>query len=233
MNGYPELKAQNGAPSAEALIGIKSAKLPKRNYYKHGLELGWQAAHNRKQEHDYICKYCGVTFHRRGSKSSRVKYCSLKCKYLGSKGIRWQSSKPKTGKIFICKHCGKSFYRHPSEIAKRKINYCSFKCRKEDNYNPYCRGELSPLWKGGKMLLSGYIYVKAYDHPFRNSSDYVAEHRLVMEKHLGRYLTPNEEVHHKNGIKTDNRIENLEIVLKSSHNGKIHCPFCEKEFALK
>ncbi len=58
---------------------------------------------------------------------------------------------------------------------------------------------------------AGYIYVRMPDHPMRNSNGYVAEHRLVMSETLGRPLTRGETVHHKNGVKDDNRPENLEL----------------------
>ena len=45
----------------------------------------------------------------------------------------------------------------------------------------------------------------------------VKQHRLVMERHLGRQLLPDEDVHHVNGVKTDNRISNLEVVSHAQH----------------
>lgn len=67
------------------------------------------------------------------------------------------------------------------------------------------------IWKGGKTKRNGYILIKSHGHPYGNSRHYVFEHRLVMEKYLNRYLDSGEVVHHKNGIKDDNRIENLEL----------------------
>jgi excisionase family DNA binding protein len=80
------------------------------------------------------------------------------------------------------------------------------------------RGADSYSWKGGRRPdKHGYIRIYTPDHP-RAESGYVLEHRLVMEQMLGRYLTPDEEVHHKNGIITDNRPENLEALTKGEHS---------------
>lgn len=78
-------------------------------------------------------------------------------------------------------------------------------------------------WKGGRRVAStGYIEVYEPEHPnaFGHGRKYVFEHRLVMEKYLGRYLTSGEAVHHINGIKTDNRLENLELWASSQPTGQ-------------
>lgn len=63
----------------------------------------------------------------------------------------------------------------------------------------------------GHLTVSGYLYLYRPSHPMATVKGYVAEHRLVMEQHIGRVLLPEETVHHKNGDKLDNRISNLEL----------------------
>jgi len=69
-------------------------------------------------------------------------------------------------------------------------------------------GEKNPKWNNGIKNHKGYIYIYSPDHP-GNNQGYVPEHRLVMEKNIGRYLKQEEEIHHLNGIKNDNQINNL------------------------
>lgn len=83
-------------------------------------------------------------------------------------------------------------------------------------------GKNNPAWKGGVTRSSqGYIWIKTPNHPLKNAQGYVAEHRLVMEAYLGRYLNRSESIHHMNEDKSDNRVENLKIVTTSEHS-KIH-----------
>jgi hypothetical protein len=72
-----------------------------------------------------------------------------------------------------------------------------------------------------KKHSGGYILVYCPEHPSADRSGYVLEHRLVMEKALGRMLKTDEYVHHINGNKADNDIKNLALTNMSEH-AKIH-----------
>jgi hypothetical protein len=72
-------------------------------------------------------------------------------------------------------------------------------------------GEKSHLWKGGKKIDNGYIFL------YRKTRKYISKQRVIMEQYLGRKLLKSEIVHHKNGNKLDNRIKNLKVMTRSDH----------------
>ncbi len=78
--------------------------------------------------------------------------------------------------------------------------------------------------KGNIQKDKGYILIYLPNHPFRNKQGYVYEHRRVMENHIGRFLTSIERIHHKNGIRHDNRIKNLVLFRSTSEHAKSHFP---------
>ena len=87
-------------------------------------------------------------------------------------------------------------------------------------WNKTHKGKNHPKWKGGRRFNSyGYILIHSPDHPYRNNDNCVLEHRLIMERKIGRYLTSKDHVHHINGNITDNRVENLELMTRSQHIG--------------
>lgn len=86
----------------------------------------------------------------------------------------------------------------------------------------YGVGEDNPMWTGGKKVgKGGYMLIWKPDHPFANTQGYVSEHRLVVEQHIGRLLSPTEVVHHINKDKMDNRIENLQLMESNSAHAKL------------
>ncbi len=76
-------------------------------------------------------------------------------------------------------------------------------------------------WKGGRILnINGYYMLRVPNYPYHHSGNYVLEHRLIMEQHLGRLLEKDEDVHHINGDIHDNHIENLKVLSHKEHRSQ-------------
>lgn len=91
------------------------------------------------------------------------------------------------------------------------------------------QGKKSRFWRGGKYkMVSGYICVYSPNHPLANRDKYVMEHRLVMEKVIGRYLRPEEVVHHIDKDVSNNKPDNLLLFADNSEHIKYHASIRRK-----
>ena len=114
-----------------------------------------------------------------------------------------------------CKHNG---YRKPCPSCGKIIRFASKVCA-------LCQGKkrsknLNHKWKGGRFHNSnGYLLSIDKQHPHTGNNGYVLEHRLIMESLIGRFLANSENVHHLNGIRDDNRPENLELWTRPQPSG--------------
>lgn len=151
------------------------------------------------------------------SKDPQKKYCSKKCKLLShQKRVRERRKSGLNSRYkFKCLFCKKDFFGYDL-----KQKYCSLECaqnaRKKYLNIPDCLENSHR--KIDKNI--GYVRIYAPMHKEANTWGYVYEHRLIAENKINRELLPNEIVHHKNGLRWDNRLENLEIMTKYEH-GKI------------
>lgn len=116
------------------------------------------------------------------------------------------------GKYFKCSQCMVDVWKKPSKTYKEK--FCSSSC-----YFLWKKSNPNKVAYKDKIFVSGYFYIYMPNHPKAiKNGRYIAEHRLVAEKIVGRILNHNEIAHHKNGIKTDNRKCNIEVMTISEHN---------------
>jgi len=135
--------------------------------------------------------------------------------------------------IVVCPDCNGWHSVRASELRRRKASGLCRPCSARRNSDNETRGPDHHFWKGGRIVdKNGYVLARRslfsaeeqeiLDGMF-NPIDYIREHRATMALVLGRTLTPNEHIHHINGNKQDNRIDNLELI---DHHGRTMCPNC-------
>lgn len=150
------------------------------------------------------CRVCGTEFYRQ---PAYIKQGRMLCSEACNKA--WQS---RNSQVKTCLVCGEQFRVAVSESF---FKYCKRAC--------YELGRVARptgrMHNGKHVRLNdkGYVLIWEPEHPNQSQGGWQFEHRLVVEQALGRYLTSAEQVDHINQNKSDNRIENLQVLDASSH----------------
>ncbi len=162
------------------------------------------------------------------SQYSRRKTCSKKCIAklisISTKGIpKTEEHKANISKALVGKPRPEF-----SKKWKKAISLASKNRPKSKEHRKkigQAHKKIAKKFKNRKNNRTKYKYTFSPNHPKCNSSGYIREHTFVMENFIGRFLKKNECVHHINGDKSDNRIENLELFQSQAEHMKKHPPW--------
>ena len=172
----------------------------------------WKASCNKKRRFKCECASCGKVLYIPKWQFNRAEnsFCSVACH------VKWQQ---KDVCKVSCDYCKEIIVRNANELIRRKLHFCN-----QDCFNKYFserrKGHNSTSWKNGRHIAKdGYVFIYKPEYS-KSKSDYVLEHRYIMSEHLGRKLEADEIVHHLNGVRHDNRIENLMVVSRKTHENR-------------
>lgn len=189
-------------------VGILSSNCAHRQYQWNACKQcgkeRWVTLVN-KHPHHLHCRNCvgtSLNSHLEGQRFGRLTVLN----YVYTTGARGR---------WLCKcDCGKMLEVITNSLTSGHTKSCG--CLNAE-LRMKRSGKSSRCWKGGRNIKQGYVYVANPFYPKMSHTKYRYEHDVIMETYLGRRLLPQETVHHKNGIKNDNRREeNLEL-WSSSH----------------
>lgn len=142
------------------------------------------------------CDRCGAEYTTKTSHAARRRFCSHACQY--------SEKTERNSEVRSCKACGKPF----RALRYKDIAHCSKSCAQ------HSMAETKRQWH---KTPQGYM-VSGFTIDGRQRV--VLQHRYLMEQHLGRQLKAFENIHHKNGVRDDNRIENLEVWITRQPKGQ-------------
>jgi len=144
--------------------------------------------------------------------------------FKGEKHSQWKGGKVEV----VCSICGVTMWRYPSYVYAGSEVLCGDECRAifakdiaRNNQLGSLHGAEHPRWIDGRSL-SGYKMLYMPKYSSSNTNGLIPAHRYIVEKYLGRLLSPRETVHHINAQRRDNRIENLYLFKSLGEHTSYH-----------
>ncbi len=174
-----------------------------------------------------VCRQCEKPFVMKGheargyeKKHGRAKpFCSMKCFYEAAH--RTPRDLTEAAPLYICEGCKGEFPRRRDMIGGLRVGgwdyrqkFCSSECFHESRF------EIKQAARAAGVLPRGHINKTGYHVTKGAHGRTIQMHRAIMEQHLERSLRGNENVHHINGNRADNRLENLELWVKTQPCGQ-------------
>ena len=155
----------------------------------------------------FCSSVCSERFHSRRKRAEKADYHRRKAREHYQKY-------GKSCSINTCLQCNCLF----KPTGKQSQQFCSIKCAAKSRVKRIVINLDVDLPDRHVDRNIGYVRIYVPNHPRANTWGYVYEHVILMEDYLHRSLTDNEVVHHKNGIRSDNRLENLQVMTKEEHS---------------